>query len=62
MTVEERTRIQEEARRYVRQRAPTPPAAVVERVARIVLQARAADQTVDALDQVTTSLRQSEVA
>jgi hypothetical protein len=40
MTAEERTRIQEAACRYVRERAPTPPVAVLERVARIVLQAR----------------------
>jgi hypothetical protein len=40
MTAEERTRIQEAARRYVRQHGPTPPTGVLERVARIVLQAR----------------------
>jgi hypothetical protein len=34
-------RIQAAARRYVREQAPTPPAAVLERVARIVLQAHA---------------------
>jgi hypothetical protein len=33
-------RIQEAARRYVHEQAPTPPVAVLERVARIVLQAR----------------------
>ncbi len=38
MTAEERTRIQEAARRYVREQAPRPPVAVLERVARIVLQ------------------------
>ena len=40
MTAEERTRIQEAACRYVREQAPTPPIAVLERVARIVLQAQ----------------------
>jgi hypothetical protein len=40
MTAEERTRIQELVRRYVRQHGPTPPTGVLERVARIVLQAR----------------------
>ena len=39
-TAEERTRIQEAARCYVREQAPTPPLAVLERVARIVWQAR----------------------
>ena len=37
MTAEERTRIQEEARRYVREQGPIPPVALLERVARIVL-------------------------
>jgi hypothetical protein len=40
VTSEERQRIQAAARRYVREQAPTPPVAVLERVARIVLQAR----------------------
>lgn len=40
MTAGERMRIQEAARRYVHEQAPTPPLAVLERVARIVLQAR----------------------
>jgi hypothetical protein len=40
MTDEERECIREAARRYVRERAPTPPMAVLESVARIVLQAR----------------------
>jgi hypothetical protein len=39
MTAEERAHIREAARRYVHEQAPTPPLAVVERVARIVLQA-----------------------
>jgi hypothetical protein len=39
MTAEERTRIQEAGRRYVREQAPRPPVAVLERVARIVVQA-----------------------
>jgi hypothetical protein len=40
MTAEERADIHEMARRYVREQAPTPPTAVLECVARIVLQAR----------------------
>jgi hypothetical protein len=40
VTSEERERIQAAARRYVRDQAPTPPVAVLERVARIILQAR----------------------
>jgi hypothetical protein len=39
-TSEERQRIQAAARRYVREQAPTPPVAILERVARIVLQTR----------------------
>lgn len=38
MTDEERERIREAARRYVREQAPTPPIALLERIARIVLQ------------------------
>jgi hypothetical protein len=40
MTAEERAYIRGAARRYVHEQAPTPPMAVLERVARIVLQAR----------------------
>jgi hypothetical protein len=40
VTNEEREGIREAARRYVHEQAPTPPVAVLERVARIVLQAR----------------------
>jgi hypothetical protein len=40
VTAEERERIREAARRYVHERAPNPPDAVLERVARIVLEAR----------------------
>jgi hypothetical protein len=40
MTGEERRQIQEAACRYVHEQAPTPPRAVLERVARIVLEAR----------------------
>jgi hypothetical protein len=40
VTSDERKRIRAAARRYVHEQAPTPPAAVLERVARIVLQAR----------------------
>jgi hypothetical protein len=40
VTSEERKRIQAAAWRYVHEQAPTPPVAVLERVARIVLEAR----------------------
>jgi hypothetical protein len=40
MTAEERTRIQEAARRFVREQAPTPPLAILEQVVRIVLNVR----------------------
>jgi hypothetical protein len=40
MTPEERTRIQQAARRYVREQAPVPPVAILEQVARVILQAR----------------------
>ena len=50
MTAEERMRIQEAACRYVREQAPTPPVAVLERVARIVLQAKASNRSQAALD------------
>ena len=38
MKAKERTRIQEAARRYIREQAPMPPVAVLNRVARIVLE------------------------
>jgi hypothetical protein len=44
MTAEERTDIQELARRYVREQGRTPPIAVLECVARIVLQARTSSE------------------
>jgi hypothetical protein len=40
MTAEERIYIHVAARRYVREQAPNPPVWVLERVARIVLQAQ----------------------
>jgi hypothetical protein len=40
MTAEERMRIQEAACRYVRDQGPNPPTALLEQVARIVLQAK----------------------
>jgi hypothetical protein len=40
MTADERTRVQEAARRYVREQAPMPPIAVLEHVAWVILQAR----------------------
>ena len=45
MTNQERERIREAARRYVRDQAPIPPTALLEQVARIVLQAKAAQST-----------------
>jgi hypothetical protein len=45
MTAEERTRIQQAARRYVREQAPTPPAAILEIVARILLEGRTSSQS-----------------
>jgi hypothetical protein len=40
VTNNERERIREAARRYVREQAPNPPIEVLERVARIVLETR----------------------
>jgi hypothetical protein len=50
MTDEERRQIKEAACRYVREQAPTPPVPVVERVARIVLQARTSQWQVERTD------------
>jgi hypothetical protein len=55
MTAEERTRIQEAGRRYVREQAPRPPVAVLERVARIVLEARRPNISGMITDPVTLS-------
>ena len=41
MTAEERAQIQQAARRYVREVAPIPPTAILEQVARIVMEAKA---------------------
>jgi hypothetical protein len=45
VTAEERARIQEAARRYVREAAPTPPTAILEQVVRIVLEARTSSRS-----------------
>jgi hypothetical protein len=47
MTEEERTHIREAACRYVREQAPMPPIAILERIARIVLQARGSPRVGD---------------
>jgi hypothetical protein len=49
VTSEERERIRAAARRYVREQAPTPPVAVLECVARIVLQAGTPQRAGDGL-------------
>jgi hypothetical protein len=46
MTAEERARIQGEARRYVREQAPTPPVAILEQVARIIANVRWSPESV----------------
>ena len=46
MTSEEREWIREAARRYVREQAPTPPAAILEQVARIVASVRWSPESV----------------
>jgi hypothetical protein len=46
VTNEERECIRKAARRYVREQAPTPSIAVLERVARILLQARVTNSAV----------------
>jgi hypothetical protein len=51
MTAEERARIREAARCYVREQAPSPPNEVLERIAGIVLQARASNQPQPVLDE-----------
>jgi hypothetical protein len=45
VTNQERERIREAARRYVRDQGPNPPTAVLEQVARIVLQAKMRQST-----------------
>jgi hypothetical protein len=45
VTNKERERIREAARRYVHEQAPSPPMETLERVARIVLQARVSDRS-----------------
>jgi hypothetical protein len=62
MTGEERTAIQEVARRYVREQAPAPPVAVLERVARIVLQARTLQRRADVAYPIALVPRRSAAA
>jgi hypothetical protein len=62
MTAEERADIQELARRYVREQAPTPPTAVLERVARIVLQARTSIGIADTSYETASTLGRPEAA
>jgi hypothetical protein len=62
MTAEERIRIQEAARRYVREQAPTPPVAVLERVARIVLQVRTSKRGAETSRPILTIPHPSEAA
>jgi hypothetical protein len=57
VTAEERAQIQQAARRYVREVAPTPSTAVLEQVARIVLEARGVDQSRRLNEQVGASMQ-----
>lgn len=57
MTNEEREGIREAARRYVHEQAPTPPDAILERVAGIVLETTGLNRT-RAPDQTTLTCRQ----
>jgi hypothetical protein len=50
MTNEEREGIRAAARRYVHEQAPSPPIEVLERIARIILQARASNRPPDRAD------------
>jgi hypothetical protein len=58
VTTEERERIRAAARRYVHEQAPTPPDAVLERVARIVLETKRLNRTGAPTDQTTLTCRQ----
>jgi hypothetical protein len=62
MTAEERMSIQEAARRYVREQAPIPPIAVLERIARIIQQARTSGPPEPASDRPTGGFDRSEAA
>jgi len=58
VTNQEREDIRAAARRYVRDQAPTPPTALLEQVARIVLQAKAAQSTREPHATLTTGSNQ----
>jgi hypothetical protein len=51
MTSDEEAGIRAAARRYVQEEAPTPPTAVLEQVARIVLEVRTSSQSAVIVDQ-----------
>ena len=62
MTNEEREHIREVARRYVHEQAPVPPVAVLERVARIILQSKTPPHPSAVPDRAVSTSHQPEAA